>query len=126
MSHKGGTVLGSFVATVLSIASSTLYADSAVVGMRHSTTVHYADLNLNQAAGIAELYRRITVAANLLCGPRAFTGFYYLLPDFTPCAEKAIASAVARVDNPQLTAYYHEKTARPGSPEIASSPRDDY
>src|SRR5260221_14442152 len=98
MSHKCGTVLGGVAAAVLSIASPTLYADSAPDGMRHSTTVHYADLNLNHPAGVAELYRRITVAANILCGPRAFTGFYYLFPDFTPCTEKAIASAVARVD----------------------------
>jgi UrcA family protein len=122
MSHKAGTVLGSVAATVLSIASPSLYADSALDGIRHSTTVHYADLNLNQPAGVAELYRRITVAANMLCGPRAFTGFYYLLPDSTPCSEKAIASAVARADRPQLTAYYHDHAARSGSQEIASRP----
>jgi UrcA family protein len=115
MSHKAGTVLGGVAATVLSITSSALYADSALDGMRHSTTVHYADLNLNQPAGVAALYRRITVAANLVCGQRAFTGSYYAVPDYTHCCDKAIASAVARVDRPQLTAYYHAQAARSGS-----------
>ena len=122
MSNKAGTVLGSVAATALSIASTALYADSAPDGTRLSTTVHYADLNLNQPAGVAELYRRITVAANLLCGPRAYTGFYDLVPEFTRCSEKAIAAAVARADRPQLTAYYHAHAARSGSQEIESRP----
>jgi UrcA family protein len=112
MLHKAGTVLGSIAATVLSIASSALYADSAPDGIRHSTRVHYADLNLNQPVGVAALYHRITRAANRVCGQRTLTGSNYPLPDYTRCYNKAIASAVARVDRPQLSAYYHAQVVR--------------
>jgi UrcA family protein len=122
MSHKAGTVLGSVATAVLSIASSALYADSALDGVRRSTTVYYADLNLDQPAGVAALYHRITVAANRLCGQRTLTGSTYAVPDYTRCCDKAIASAVARVDRPQLSAYYHSRAARSGSQEIASLP----
>jgi UrcA family protein len=122
MSHQAGTVLGSVAAIVLSIASSALYADSAPGEIRHSTAVHYADLNLNQPAGVAALYRRITLAANRVCGQRTLTGSNYPLPGYTSCYNKAIASAVARVDHPQLSAYYRAQVARSGSSEIASLP----
>jgi UrcA family protein len=115
-------MLGSVAVAVLSIASSALYADNALDGIRRSTTVHYADLNLNHPAGVAALYRRITVAANRLCGQRTLTGSFYAVPDYTRCCDKAVASAVARVDLPQLSAYYHAHAPRSGSQEIASLP----
>jgi UrcA family protein len=118
MSHKAGTVLGSIAATVLSIASSALYAAGPVDEIRHSTAVHYTDLNLSQPAGVATLYRRITWAANHVCGQRALTGSNYPLPEYTRCYNEAIASAVARVGHPQLSAYYHARAVRSGSREI--------
>ena len=122
MSHQAGIVLGSVAAIVLSITSSALYADSAPEEIRHSTAVHYADLNLNQPAGVAALYHRITLAANRVCGQRTLTGSNYPLPDYARCYNKAIASAVARVDHPQLSAYYHTQAVRSRSPEIAALP----
>ena len=115
MSHKAGTVLGSLAATVLSIASSALYAESPVDEIRHSTAVHYTDLNLNQPAAVAKLYRRITWAATRVCGQRTLTGINFPLPEYTRCYDEAIASAVARADRAQLTAYYHDHAARSGS-----------
>ncbi|HWJ36938.1 MAG TPA: UrcA family protein [Steroidobacteraceae bacterium] len=120
MSLRTKIVLGSIAAIVLLITSPALYADSAPDEIRHSTTVHYADLNMNKPAGTAALYRRITVAASRVCGPRALTGSYYPLPDYTRCYNKAIATAVAQVDRPQLTAYYHAQTAQSGSQKMTS------
>src|ERR1700694_93619 len=45
MSLKTKIVLGSVTFIVFSIASSALHADSAPDELRHSTAVHYADLN---------------------------------------------------------------------------------
>jgi UrcA family protein len=122
MSLKTKIVVGGVTVIVLSIASSALYADSAPDEIRHSTAVHYSDLNLNKPGGVAALYRRIAVAASRVCGQRTLTGSYYPLPEYTGCYNKAIATAVARVDRPQLTAYYHAQAAHSGSQKIASVP----
>ena len=122
MSLKTKIVRGWVIVVVLSMASSALYADSVADEIRRSTTVHYADLNLNKTVGVAALYRRITAAASRVCGQRALTGSNYPLPEYTNCYDEAIASAVARVDRPQLTAYYHAQAAQSGSQKIASVP----
>src|SRR5260370_26780461 len=120
MSLKTKIVLGCVTVVVLSMASSALYADSAPDELRHSTTVHYADLNLNKTAGVAVLYRRITAAGSRVCGQRALTGSNYPLPEYTSCCNEAIATAVARVDHPQLIAYYHAQATRSRSQTIPS------
>jgi UrcA family protein len=122
MSLKTKIVLGWVTVVVLSMASSALYADSTPDEIRHSTTVHYADVNLNKTAGVAALYRRITAAASRVCGQRALTGSNYPLPEYTRCYNEAIATAVARVDRPQLTAYYHAQATLSRSQRIASTP----
>jgi UrcA family protein len=122
MSLKTKIALGWVTVVVLSMASSALYADGTPDEIRHSTTVHYADLNLNKTTGVAALYRRITVAASRVCGQRALTGSNYPLPEYTRCYNETIATAVARVDRPQLTAYYHEQASRSRSQTIASAP----
>jgi UrcA family protein len=122
MSLKTKIAPGWVTVVVLSMASSALYADSTPDEIRHSTTVHYADLNLNKTTGVAALYRRVTVAASRVCGQRALTGSNYPLPEYTRCYNEAIATAVARVDRPQLTAYYHEQASRSRSQTIASAP----
>jgi UrcA family protein len=122
MSLKTKIVRGWVIVVVLSMASSALYADSAADEIRRSTTVHYADLNLNKTVGVAALYRRITAAASRVCGQRTLTGSNYPLPEYTSCYHEAIATAVARVDRPQLTGYYHAQTTRSRSQTIASTP----
>jgi UrcA family protein len=93
MSLKTKIVLGWVTVVVLSMASSALYADSTPDEIRHSTAVHYADLNLNKTAGVAALYRRITAAASRVCGQQALTGSNYPLPEYTSCYNEAIATA---------------------------------
>ena len=122
MSFKAKVVAVWVTVVVLSMASSALYADGKPDEIRHSTAVHFADLNLNKTAGVAALYRRITAAASRVCGQRALTGSNYPLPEYTRCYNEAIATAVVRVDRPQLTAYYHAQASRSRSQTIASSP----
>jgi UrcA family protein len=61
---------------------------------------------------VAALYRRIAYAADQVCGPREMTGFHYTSPGYQSCYAHAVAQAIARVDEPQLTAYYQERVTR--------------
>jgi UrcA family protein len=122
MSLKTKIVLGWVTVVVLSMASSALYAGSAPDEIQHSTAVHYADLNLNETAGVAALYRRIIAAASRVCGQRTLTGSNYPLPEYIRCYNEAIATAIARVDRPQLTAYHQTQAPRSRSQTIASTP----
>jgi UrcA family protein len=91
--------------SVLSFACA--YADSSVA--THSSIVHYNDLNLNQTRDVAKLYKRITVAANRVCGPRSLTGSNYKTADYQSCYTDAVAQAVAQIDHPSVTNYYRER-----------------
>lgn len=67
--------------------------------------ISYADLDLARPADVAVLYRRITLAAQRLCGPRPLTGSYHTSPGYDHCVTDAVAGAVARVHQPALTAF---------------------
>ncbi len=65
-------------------------------------TVRYQDLNLSTNAGVQVLYERIHGAANQVCG-------YYDVRDLVAgrahkaCVDRAMADAVAAVNNQMLT-----------------------
>lgn len=65
-------------------------------------TVRFQDLNLNTDAGVQVLYKRIHGAANLVCGN-------YEVHDLVgarahkACVDRAVAEAVAAVNNQMLT-----------------------
>jgi len=70
-------------------------------------TVHvsYAGLDLSSKAGAASLYRRLKGAAQDVCGSvdhRQLEQYAH----WTTCYEKALADAVAQVNQPQVTALY--------------------
>jgi UrcA family protein len=70
-----------------------------------SKTVKFADLHLNTAAGTAQLYRRIRFAALDVCSP--FDGAdLEAKAHASACEAQAIDSAVSKVGNRNLTAYY--------------------
>ena len=93
-------------------ASSTVYAETdSSFEMRHSTSVRVEKVNFDRRDEVAALYQRITYAGNQVCGPRTMTGFYYTSPGYISCYNKAVDEAVARVNRPELTAYYQEQLA---------------
>lgn len=77
--------------------------------------VKYADLDVNTVAGATVLYRRIHTAATHVCAvPGA--GDLGLLARIDACTDRAVAEAVAAVDNATLTGLYMAKTG--GNPAM--------
>jgi UrcA family protein len=76
----------------------------------NQTTVHFGDLNIDQPAGAAVLYRRIQYAAQRVCGEPQLTGSHVVSPDWRRCVAQAVDRAVVAVDRPALTAYHRVHT----------------
>jgi len=95
MNNNNPIVLKTFFAAATLIAAFATGAQAADVAQVH---VSYADLNLHTPAGVARLNRRISAAAAQVCG---------FSPDrdparqaqFDACKTRAIADAVAAVEN---------------------------
>ena len=102
------------LACIAAVASSTVvYSTPArTEDLRHSAAVYFSDLNFNQPGDVAALYQRITYAADQVCGPRATTGSYSTSPGYARCYAKAVEDAVARVNRPELAAFYTALLAR--------------
>ena len=82
-----------------------------------SVTVHFEDLDTNNAHGAAVLYRRIKAAAEDVCGNLTSTRSLTLLARYSSCVEGAISGAVAKVNRPLLTDYAVARGAAPvGAP----------
>ena len=74
-----------------------------------SVIVHFADLDLSRSEGAAVLYKRLKGAAETVCAPLDDRDVARHM-GFKACAQSAISAAVAKVDQPALTAYYEAKT----------------
>jgi UrcA family protein len=68
-------------------------------------SVHFADLDLSSAAGAQVLYQRLRGAAKSVCGPLDDRNVSRHMA-FDACVKAAIGGAVAKVDQPLVTAYY--------------------
>lgn len=84
--------------------SETLAADDAIP----QRAVSYADLDLNEAAGVEILYGRIRAAARSVCGATTSQPLTVLAGQ--ECAREALAGAVAKADIPSLTAYHARRS----------------
>jgi UrcA family protein len=73
--------------------------------------VRFGDLNLEQPAGVAVLYRRLKLAAKQVCGESEPPGSAITSAAWRACEAQAVDRAVVTVDRPSLTAYYREHTA---------------
>ena len=101
-------------AAALSLACAGAYADSSQVPQfSHSSSVRFADLNLDRARDVARLYQRIALAADKVCGPSSLTGAYAKSATYRSCYSETVAQAVARVNHPGLTAYYRQRWPEP-------------
>lgn len=89
-----------------------LVASNAVADDQiRSETVKFADLKVDSSAGAEVLYRRIQSAARRVCsydatsiqGPSVWQN----------CVRPAVDAAVAKVNNPQLTALHTGHTPAP-------------
>lgn len=74
-----------------------------------SIVVHFADLDLSRSEGAAVLYQRLKGAAETVCAPLDDRDLARHM-SFKACVHSAISTAVTKVDQPALTAYYEAKT----------------
>jgi UrcA family protein len=70
-----------------------------------AVTVHFEDLNINNARGAATLYERIQGAAAVVCREFGTTRSMMLFGRYVGCMHSAIGGAVARVNQPLVTEY---------------------
>jgi UrcA family protein len=69
-----------------------------------SKTVAYSDLDLSKSSGLTTLLGRIRGAASDVCSPGAQSKDIKDSADYKKCVSDAVNSAVAKVNNPGLTA----------------------
>jgi len=103
------------IAAAALIAALTTGVQAADVPQIH---VKYADLNINTPAGAAALLQRIRFAADRVCdfgGTRDLSVFAIV----RACTTRAIADAVATVNNPSLTAAYEAKMGKTQATRVA-------
>ena len=92
----------------------TMVANAAQAGESDETLPHkvvsFKDLNLDTPEGAAVLYRRITSAANEVCGnpDRYDLGQSKL----KICIKDAVSRAITQVNRPMLTSLYNKKTGK--------------
>lgn len=68
--------------------------------------VRFADLDLSHEAGVKALYRRIRSAADSVCAPLGDARLLARQAQWRTCRDRAIADAVARIDQPMLSQHY--------------------
>ena len=95
---------------LLALASAAAGANPEDTEEVQSENVNYEDLNLTTLAGVTQLYGRIERAARLVCGPNTDQS---RMGQWKTCYRLAVAAAVARVNNPMLTAVHDSRTAPP-------------
>jgi UrcA family protein len=96
-----------FAGLLVAFASGAFAADDSDAP---SMKVHFGDLNLSTDAGIQTLYRRIKVAARTVCNESMVSGDGRAASHYWACYDKAVADAVDKVNNTQLTAMYQHAT----------------
>jgi len=86
-----------------------------------SEKVNFVDLNLSTLAGVNVLYDRITRAARLVCAPADELTHH---TEYAQCCRTAVEAAIAKVNNPLLTAV-HQSRQGVSAPQLAAlqSPR---
>jgi|KBSSwiStaDraftv2_1062776.scaffolds.fasta_scaffold13322_8 UrcA family protein len=88
-------------------------ARTALDPVRESREVKFIASDLQTLAGIAKLYRRIELAAKMVCHEPSM-GEWRRFTDFRHCVEVAIKDAVEQVHSPALTALYDSKAHSAG------------
>jgi UrcA family protein len=79
-----------------------------------STTVKFADLNLQTPAGVEALYKRIHSAATRVCDSGGGRNLSILTYE-RKCAAAAETQAIEKVHNAALSAFYQRKMGLPNA-----------
>ncbi len=89
------------------MARGSVYDDGEVP----SAKVQYGDLDLTTKAGGKAMLVRISHAAIAVCGPRPYDPIWARY-EFDPCVNRAIDRAVARLNNPIVSALNGGKASK--------------
>jgi UrcA family protein len=84
-------------------------------------TVKFGDLDVSRTPGATVLYHRIRAAAKEVCAPES-----YLLAataDVESCVDKSVTEAVAKVNQPALSAILNAKRGKASVERLAASGR---
>jgi UrcA family protein len=95
----------------MSLASLSLPAGASDANDVPRRVVKFDDLDLTRSAGVAALYARIQHAAREVC-PALVSRDLGAAMRARACAARAVKSAIADVNVPQLTGYYLAKQGR--------------
>jgi len=87
------------------LAATAVAADA--VPLTRTLTVRYGDVDLSTIAGAGALYQRIEGAARFVCGEQG--GGLDERNEWLRCYHDAVGVAVARVNDPLLTAIHRER-----------------
>ena len=107
-------ILGTFACSVATICTAAEPMNPL------QATVKYADLTISNPDGAAALYARIQRAAGQVCLPFD-GGILSSKARMSACVHKAIADAVAKVDQPALFDAYNAHNGQPKSIVLAAS-----
>lgn len=105
-------IVNSIRSLALALSALALVCGNATAGDRNAQEqriVRYSDLNLNHPDGVKVLYRRLTSAARAVC-PVQLSVSAAARYKATQCAQMALANAIAKIDNANLTAYHDAKS----------------
>jgi|SRR5580693_5292714 UrcA family protein len=104
-------VLISVAASAFMLATATLNAANPPV--QRSMAVQFSDLNLERPGDVAQLYQRISAAADRICSNRI--GLYDTLNRYQGCVAEATQRAVGSVNRTALTDFYRQQQSTPDS-----------
>jgi UrcA family protein len=106
--------LGLFLAVLAlcGIFHVTASSASPSVDPAESTAVRYEDLDLAKPDAVAELYRRIQVAAHRVCNAAITYHYLRMAPVRHECYRQTIADAVGRANLSLLTALHAERRSQ--------------
>ena len=108
-----------FLTSVLAASAQLAFAADPDASRRH-TEVHFADLSLSTAAGVAALYQRLHGAAREVCREEG-TRDLGSRGRVKACVTAAVSAAVTQINDPALTTYYRAQFAGSNAAPLQAS-----
>jgi len=104
----------SLAASAGTVAAATPEEQASSSPSNSNVTVYYGDLNLQDDIAAAAMLKRLRSAASNVCGRASLTPVtYFVRTNHRPCRDNAVQAAIARVDQPALTALYNRSRTNP-------------
>jgi len=103
--HFAGVTLLAIGATMTQAALVNVATAGVPAG---AVRVQFGDLDLDRSGDVAQLYKRIQVAAEISCGVDASKDARLFSSSERNCVDDAVGTGVADVNNPQLSAFHQQ------------------